>query len=51
LMSSYPAPLRSQWLGWAGTIADPSIGQIVTDVLVSPPAHLELYHERLLVGG
>ena len=51
LMSSYPAPLRSQWLGWAGTIADPSISQIVTDVLVSPPVHLELYHERLLVGA
>jgi len=48
LMSSYPAPLRLQWLGWAGTIADPSISQIVTDVLVSPPVHLELYHERLL---
>jgi len=49
LLGSRPAPVRAQWLGWAGTTADPSIHHIVTDNIISPCMSHVLYRERLLL--
>ena len=49
LMGSLPAPVRSQWLGWASTTADPSVHHMVTDALVTPCEQHTLYRERLLL--
>ena len=48
-MGSLPAPVRSQWLGWASTTADPSVHHMVTDALVTPCEQHTLYRERLLL--
>jgi hypothetical protein len=52
LMAAHPAPVRGQWLGWAGTTADPSIGYMVTDAYTTPVTTMHgesPYTERLLL--
>ena len=51
LMAASPAPIRSVWLGWAGTTADPSIQYKVSDAITTPPQnhHLQFYSEKLLL--
>ena len=48
-MGSQPAPVRAQWLGWAGTTGDTSVQTIVTDGIISPWTQRNLYLEKLLV--
>ena len=51
LMALHPAPIRGQWLGWAGTTGDPSMQFMVTDGITTPvdQYHLQYYAERFVV--
>lgn len=49
LVAMRPAPVRSQWLGWAGTTGDPSVHLIVADRVITHPRHRRYYSERLLI--
>ena len=49
LMQARPAPVTAQWLGWAGTTADPAVGYMVTDAATTPHIHAAHYSERLVV--
>ena len=47
--ASAPAPVRTQWLGWAGSTGDASCHYIVVDVALVPPRQHSYYTERLLL--
>ena len=49
VMASAPAPVRNQWLGWAGSTGDASCHYMVVDVALVPPRQHTYYSERLLL--
>jgi hypothetical protein len=46
-----PAPVRSHWLGWAGTAADPTLQYMVSDATITRPgaSHTGHYTERFVL--
>ena len=49
LVASSSAPVRAQWLGWAGTTGDPAVNYMVSDRQITPPGHRAHYSEMLLL--
>ena len=37
LMAAHPAPVRAQWLGWAGSTGDRSVHYVAADATLVPP--------------
>ena len=49
-LASRPAPVRAQWLGWAGSTGDPAMHYMVSDAALAPPSlYGGRYSERLVV--